>query len=585
MKQLCITFLIIVLTPIIAQASDHKLNSAPQEKTVSVPVSYGIAMHGIPKYNTETLHLDYANPDAPKGGTIKHAEITTFDSVNPFALKGKAAKALHLVNDRLMRRVWDEPFTLYPLIAERIETPEDRSSITIFINPRAQFNDGSKITADDVLFTYETLKDQGRPNMRRVYQLISKAKKLGNLELKFSFGDGYDQETVMIMAMMPVLSKAYWENRLFDSATLEAPVSSGPYNIKSIDIGKRVIFERNTNYWAKDFPVNIGHYNFDTIIYDYYRDDTVALESFLKGDIDLRRETDSSKWETLYTDYKDIIKSPFTHGRPVQIQSMIFNTRRPPFDDIEVRKALNLAFDGNWINKNLYHGQKKRISSFFENSELSAPKSDGLWTPPESQNIRKQLREASKILTNAGWITIDGVRVNEKTKTPLEFEILVQKIEHEKIALNYISHLKRLGIKAHIRNLDSAAFRDRINSYDYDMMTYHWTSSLSPGTEQYQYWSCEAANQDMRWNFAGICDSEIDAILPAIPQAKTREEIVALVQKLDKQLINIIPTIPLFYTPTDNYLYRANINHPETTPLYGPVIETWWANIPQKQED
>ena len=358
MKQLCITFLIIVLTPIIAQASDQKLNLAHQEKAVSIPTSYGIAMHGTPKYNTETLHLDYANPDAPKGGTIKHAEITTFDSVNPFALKGKAARALHLVNDRLMRRVWDEPFTLYPLIAERIETPEDRSSITIYIDPRAQFNDGSKITAEDVLFTYEILKDQGRPNMRRVYKLVSKAEKLGDLELKFSFGEGYDQETVMIMAMMPVLSKAYWKNRIFDSATLEAPVSSGPYNIKSIDIGKRVIFERNTDYWAKDFPVNIGHYNFDTIIYDYYRDDTVALESFLKGDIDLRRETDSSKWETLYTDYKDIIKAPFTHGRPVQIQSMIFNTRRPPFDDIEVRKALNLAFDGDWINKNLYHGQK-----------------------------------------------------------------------------------------------------------------------------------------------------------------------------------------------------------------------------------
>ncbi len=559
MIKLCLTILIIVLTSLSVHAKP-----------------YGVAMHGMPKYDQTMTHLDYANPNAPKGGTLKHAQRGTFDSVNPFALKGKAAQGLHLVYDRLMRRVWDEPFTLYPLIAEYVEIPKDRSSITIHIDPRARFNDGSAITADDILFTYETLKTQGRPNMRRVYKLIDKTDKLTPLSLKFSFGEGYDQETAMILAMMPVLSKAYWENKTFDSATLTPPVSSGPYTIKSIDVGKNIVYERNPHYWAKDFPVNIGHYNFETISYEYYRDDSVALESFLKGDIDLRRETDSAKWHSLYNDYPAILKTAFPHGRPVKIQSFIFNTRRPPFDDINVRKALNLAFDGDWINTNLYYGHKKRITSFFENSELAAPASNTIWPPPSSKTLRQNLRDASKLLSQAGWDTVDGVRVHRQTGTQLSFEILVQTTDHEKSALNFISHLKRLGITATIRTLDSAAFRDRLNGYEYDMIAYHWTSSLSPGTEQYQYWSCEAATQERRWNFAGICDPDIDTILKTIPETTTRESLISSVRSLDQKLRNHVLTIPLFSTPTDNYLYRESLKHTETTPLYGAVIETWW---------
>ncbi|MGB1077108.1 MAG: extracellular solute-binding protein, partial [Bdellovibrionales bacterium] len=452
------------------------------------------------------------------------------------------------------------------------------SSITIHINPNARFNDGSHITAEDILFTYETLKTQGRPNMRHVYKLINKAEKIDNLTLKFTFGDGYDQETAMIMAMMPVLSKNYWKDRTFDSATLEPPVSSGPYRIKTVDVGKQVIFERDENYWAKDLFVNVGHHNFDTVIYNYYRDDTVALESFLKGDIDIRRETDTAKWSTLYNDSPNITKQAFKHGRPVKIESLIFNTRRPPFDDINVRKALNLAFDGDWINKNIYYGEKKRITSFFENSELATPKSNDTWTPAPSNNIRKNLKDAANLLSNAGWETTDGQLVHKETKQPFSFEILVQKSEHEKIALNFINHLKRLGIEGNIRRLDSAAFRDRLNKYDYDMVAYHWISSLSPGTEQHQYWSCEASKQEMRWNFAGICDEKIDALVTKIPQATTRKEIKELIQDLDKQLLNHVSTIPLFYTPTDNFLYQKTISHPKTSPLYGPVLETWWMN-------
>lgn len=566
MKQIYLISLIILLMPHFAQASS------------------GVAMHGTPKYDAQTtLHLDYANPNAPKGGTITHAQSGTFDSINPFALKGKSAQGLHLAYDRLMRRVWDEPFTLYPLIAERVEIPEDRSSITIHINKDARFNDGSQITADDILFTYETLKTDGRPNMRRIYKLIDTAEKMSTLSLKFTFGEGYDQETAMIMAMMPVLSKAYWEDRKFNSATLDTPVSSGPYIVDTVDIGKRITYKRNTNYWAKDLFVNIGHHNFDTVTYEYFRDNSVALEAFLKGDIDVRRETDTAAWATQYSDHKHLQKTAFKHGRPVQIQSLIFNTRRPPFNDINVRKALNLAFDGEWINTNLYYGQKKRIKSFFENSELAALENIDTWSPSEKTPLRQNLRIAANILKSAGWETVDGILTNKETNAPFSFEIIVQKPDHEKLALNWISHLKRLGIQANVRHLDNAAFRDRLNIYGYDMAAYHWTSSLSPGTEQYQYWSCEAANQDMRWNFSGVCDTEIDETIKRIPQAKTREDIISAVKTLDKKLRNHILTIPLFYTPTDNYLAQPSIQHPDITPLYGPVLETWWHTKTTKQ--
>lgn len=566
MKQFYIISLIILLIPLSAQATN------------------GVAMHGTAKYSSNTAtHLDYANPYAPEGGTITHAQQGSFDSVNPFALKGKAAQGLHLVYDRLMRRVWDEPFSLYPLIAEKVDIPEDRSSITIYINPQARFNDGSAITADDILFTYKTLKSEGRPNMRRVYKLISNAQKIDRLTLKFTFGEGHDQETAMIMAMMPVLSKKYWEKKTFDTTTLEQPLSSGPYLIKNIDVGRSITYERNPDYWAKDLFINVGHHNFNTITYKYFRDGNVALEAFLKGDIDIRRETNTAKWATEYDNNKDLTKQSFTHGRPVQIQSMIFNTRRAPFNDIRVRKALNFAFDADWINKNIYYGQKKRITSFFENSELEHPVSSDTWFPPQSINMRSNLRKAAKMLKDSGWQITNGTLTHQTTKEPFEFEIIVQKTDHEKLALNWIKNLKRLGINVTVRHLDSVAFRDRLNNYDYDMTLYHWTSSLSPGTEQYQYWSCESSEQKMRWNFGGVCDKNIDLLTQKIPNAKTRNDIISAVHLLDKNLRNHVFTIPLFYTPTDNYVIHNNIQFPRTTPLYGPVLETWWSTPTPKQ--
>ena len=534
---------------------------------------FGMAMVGEPKYNADNTHLDYANPDAPKGGDLKQAAIGSFDTLNPYSIKGRAAQGLNLVTDRLMARVWDEPFTMYPLIAERVYVPEDRSSITFHLNPRAKFHDGTPITVDDILFSYETLKAEGRPNQRRIYKLAI-AKKIGERSIQFKFSEGYDRETVMIFALMPVLSKAYWVGKTFDATTLNAPLGSGPYKITEAEPGKRIVFERVKNYWAKDLLTNKGHHNFDRIIYDYYRDDTVAFESFKTGDLNLRREWDAGSWNNSYdfpalSDGR-VVKEEIKHGRPDKVRGFIFNTRRPPFDKIEIRQALNLVFDFNWMNKNLFYGQYEQIDSYYPNTDLGAP------LEQDSADNRTKMKQANTLLKNAGWIVKNGNRVNEKTGEAMRFQILLDDPGNEKIALSLTRSLKKMGIDATVRVLDSAAYRGRMSDYDFDMTLYYWHSTLSPGTEQYLYWSCEAANQPSRWNYAGICDPEVDELAKSIPTAKTRAELVVKTQKLDQKLWESQLMIPLYYNPQDFVAYWNSLKHPETTPLYGMVVETWW---------
>ena len=540
----------------------------------SINTQYGIAMHGEPKYGIEDTHLDYVNPDTPKGGTIKIASIGSFDTLNPYSIKGTAAEGLNLVYDRLMRRVWDEPFTMYPLVAERIEVPEDRSSITVHINPAARFHDGSAITADDVTFSFETLKESGRPNMRQIYKLVKTVEKRGEQSVYFEFGEGFDQETVMILTLMPILSKSYWEDRTFDQTTLETPLLNGPYKIKDFEPGRYITYERVKDYWAKDLMPHVGHYNFDEITYEYYRDDTVALEAFLSGALDIRREWNATKWNTAYDENalkaNNIVKQALPHGRPERTRGFIFNTRRAPFDDVNVRKALDMAFDFEWVNTNLLHGQYRRIDSYFPNSELSADITDN-----EKRSIRERLRSAGSLLDESGWTIKDGKRVNQSGET-FAFELIVADQEQQKIALNLQRSLKRLGIDMHVRILDSAEFQNRLLAYDYDMVAHHWQSSLSPGTEQMLYWGCEAAKQQGRFNYAGICDPEIDTLAKSVANVKSRKALVETMKALDQKLLDGQYMIPLYYIGKDFVAYNDQIQHPEITPLYGMVMESWW---------
>lgn len=533
---------------------------------------FGLAMHGTAKYGPNSPHFDYANPDAPKGGTLRQAAIGTFDTLNPFSIKGKAAEGLPMIYDRLMARAWDEPFSLYPLIAEKIEVNAGRSGITFHLNPKAVFQDGTPITAEDVIFSFNLLKEKGRPNMRNVYAQVDKVEPLSGRVVKFTFKPSYDQETIMIIAMMPVLSKAWWKDRDFEKTLLEMPVTSGPYKITEIKPGSRIVLTRDPDYWAKDLMVNKGQYNFDQITYDYFRDDNVALEAFLKGSFDIRKEFDIGKWMTAYDKAAPTIeKHDFKNGRPAQVRAMIFNLRRPPFDDKNVRHALSLAFDEKWVGENVYRGQYKRAASYFPNSDLNG----GLVSVTTGMGERERIAEATRLLQRAGWV----VKNNKLQKDGKEFsfEIILSKPEDEKIVLAYISTLKRLGINARVRTLDSAGFQNRLNGFDYDMILHQWQNSLSPGTEQQLYWGCDINKNPNRLNYPGICNPLIKRVINFLPKVTTYDDLLRQVMVLDRLLIESFLSIPLFYSDVDRIAVNKNVQFPENTPIYGPVIETWWS--------
>ena len=585
------------LTPVLTFALALLFYSAPT-------FANGIAMHGEPALKDGFTNLPYAKADAPKGGELKQSAIGSFDTLNPFTIKGKAAQGLNYVYDRLMARSWDEPFTLYPLIAESIDVPEDRSSITFHLNKSAKFSDGSPITTDDVLFSFNLLKEKGRPNMRAVYKLVDHIEKPDANSVKFVLGATHDRETVLIIAMMPVLSKAYWADKTFDATTLAIPVTSGPYKIASVDPGRRIVLERNKDYWAKDLPMNKGLYNFDRITTDYFRDDSVALEAFKKGDLSLRVEQDPGRWAKSYQANGRINQEALPHGRVERMWGLIFNLRRAPFDDIRVRKALSLMIDYDWINKNIFHGLYKPTNSFYANSNLAAsgtPDDAELklldpyradlpndvfgpaWQPANTSNpaiLRENQRKADTLLKEAGWIIKDGMRINAKTGKPFTFEILLGSADDEKIALAFKRSLSKLGINVTMRTLDAAAFNDRLLSYEYDMTLYFWTNTLSPGTEQMLYWSCQSAKDPGRFNYSGICNPASDAIAKNIPQVKTREELLAHTHALDRILTWEHIAIPLFYSGKDMVASWPSLAHPEKPALYGNTLESWYKKAP-----
>jgi len=366
--------------------------------------THAIAMHGTPKHDNNFTHLPYANPNSTKGGQFTQCAIGTFDTLNDNTMKGKPAQGLHMLNDPLMRRVWDEPFGLYGVIAKQVIMPDDRSSITFILNPNAQFHDGTPVTTADVQFSFDTLKTKGKPNTRNVYSTVKNVGVADKYTITFEFDETANRETPMILAMMPVYSKAYWIEREFDATTLDIPLGNGPYKIKSIDEGKKITFEKVTDYWARKNPVHIGHYNFDIMEFDYYRDEQVALEAFKSGECDIRRESNPAKWQVNYAEDDNYIREELSHSRPERTRGFIMNTRRAPLNDIRVRQALNLAFDFDWMNTSLLHGKTKQINSTFSNSVLANPVNFG------TTNKRENLKQAADLMTQAGWRLKNGVR-------------------------------------------------------------------------------------------------------------------------------------------------------------------------------
>lgn len=564
----------------------------------------GIAMYGPPKYPAGFDHFDYVNPAAPKGGELRMTGVGSFDNLNPFIVKGTAAAGAGTPFETLLEPSADEPFSEYGLIAESLELPADRSWVVFNLRPQARFHDGSPITADDVLFSFDILKAKGVPSYRAYYHSVVKAEKLADRKVRFTFAPGDNRELPLILGQLPILSKKYWQNRAFDQTTLEAPLGSGPYKIETFEAGRYVVLSRVKDYWGKDLPVRKGMNNFDRIRYDYYRDSTVALEAFKAGDYDVRIENESKKWATGYDfparQQGQVVLHAFENQRPTGMQGYVFNLRRPLFQDPRVRRALIDAFDFEWTNKNLFYGQYERTRSYFSNSELAStglPSADELalleplrgkipdevfskeYTVPSTDppsSIRDNLRAAMALLKDAGWEVFDGKLT--KDGKPFAFEILVDQPAWERISGAYLDNLKRLGIEATIRPVDTAQYKNRTDNFDYDMIVDVWGESESPGNEQREFWGSASADQVGSRNTVGIKNPAVDALVDKVVSATSRADLVTRVHALDRVLLWNDYVLPHWHIGVDRLAYWDKFGMPQTVPQQGVQLMAWWAD-------
>ncbi len=561
--------------------------------------SHAIAMHGEPKQGPAFTRFDYVNPDAPKGGTLTLGRTGSFDSLNPFIIKGVPAAGLNLVFERLLKRGRDEPFTLYGRIAQSVTVPDDRSWVVFTLREQARFQDGTPITADDVIFSVNTLAKKGRPNHRLYYKRVVAMEKLGPRKVKLVFKDASNREMPMIMGLMPILSKAYYGKVDFEKSALLPPMGSGPYKVDKVDPGRSITYRRDPGYWGRDLPVNKGQYNFDTISFEYFRDGVVALEAFKAGLVDLRRETDPARWATGYASPAKregrIVLDEIANGRPAGMYGFVFNTRRAIFADRRVRAALAYALDFDWMNRSLFYGAYKRSASYFEKSELaaSAPPSPaeiallepfraGLppevftkaYAPPGAKG-RQGLRKALNGLRAAGW-RLEGKTMVTAENRPAAFEILLVNPRDERLALEYRRRLGRLGIGVSVRTVDTAQYQSRLNTYDFDMIVYLWDPSLSPGNEQAFYWGSKAALEEGTRNYPGIRDPAVDAMIARLVDARQRRDLIDAARALDRVLQWGYYVVPLFHLEKDRLAYWDRFAMPDTIPLYGYQIDAWW---------
>jgi microcin C transport system substrate-binding protein len=589
---------ILALSPLVASTLAAAATTGPQ---------HAIAMYGDVKYPADFTHFDYVNPNAPKGGTLALSASGTFDSLNPFILKGTPAAGLTFMFETLMTPSLDEPFTYYGLVAESVETPEDRSWVKFTLDPDARWHDGQPITPEDVIFSFETLTEKGHPQYHSYYANVVKAEKTGEREVTFTFEDGVNRELPLIMGQLPVLPKHYYDEVAFDRTSLEPPLGSGPYKIASFEPGRSIVYERVPDYWGADLPVNRGRYNFDRIRYEYYRDRDVAFEAFKAGDFDLWSENSSKRWATGYEGSafeRDLIVKEKLPIQPVaRMQGYVFNLRKDKFKDPRVREALGYAFDFEWLNKNLMYDAYERIESYFHGEPdlassglpseaelaLLEPYRDQLpeevftkeYHPPTtdgSGNNRDNLRKALQLLGEAGWAVEDGRMVNQETGQPMEFEILLADPSGERLAAPWVNNLKRLGIDARIRIVDTAQYQNRLDSFDFEVTTEVWGQSDSPGNEQRDMWGSAVADLPGSRNTAGIKDPVVDALIDEVIAAETREELETAVSALDRVLLWGHYVVPHFLDDGYRVAYRNKFGRPEVLAEEGPDFMTWWVD-------
>jgi len=585
--------------------------SAQPKTDGTVTTAHGVSMYGDLKYPSGFKHFAYANPQAPKGGDVKLAAIGTYDNLNPFILKGVAAAGLVETFDTLMIGSADEAFSEYGLIAESIEMPADRSWVAFTLRPEAKFHDGSAITVDDVIWTFETLKTKGHPFYRSYYRHVVKAEKTGDRKVRFTFDQGENRELPLIVGQMSVMSKAHWSKRDFEKTTLEPVMGSGAYKVESVEPGRSIVYRRVKDYWAAKLPVSAGRDNFDTIRFDYYRDTNVALEAFKAGQYDFRQENVAKNWATGYTGpavTQGLVKrEEIKHEVPTGMQAYVFNERRPLFQDRRVREALLQAFDFEWTNKQLFFGAYTRTKSYFSNSELAArgvPNGEELkilepfrgkvpdevftkeYDPPKSDgsgNIREPLRRALDLLAQAGW-TVKGQKLVNARGEPMQFEILLSDPTWERISLPFAKTLERLGVQARVRTVDSAQYQNRMDTFDFDMTVAVWGQSLSPGNEQRDFWHSATAGMNGSRNFAGIKDPVVDKLIELVIAAPDRPSLVARTRALDRVLLWGHHVIPHWHIQSYRVAYWDKFSRPATPAKYSLSFDTWWVDAKKAAE-
>ncbi|MDX3976007.1 extracellular solute-binding protein [Shinella sp.] len=573
---------------------------------------HGIAMHGEPALPADYKHFSYVNPDVKKGGRISYGVVGTFDSLNPFILKSMRTTARgmwdpefgNLVYESLMVRSRDEAFTMYGLLAESVEWDEDRSFIEFHLNPKARWADGKPVTPEDVIFTFELLRDKGRAPFSIRLNTVEKLEKTGEHSVRFTFNDKGDREAPLLIAFSPILPKHAIDVESFDRSSLALPLGSGPYKVKAVKPGERIVYERDPNYWGKDIPSKVGFDNYDEISVEYFLQDNSLFEAFKKGVIDVYQEGNPTKWARGYdfpavqsgTVIKDAVKSKL----PPVMFGFVFNTRRPVFQNAELRKALLYSFDFEWVNRTLFENAYTRTESFWQNTDLSSintpidarereiigdavsridpdvlagthrlPVTDG------SGRDRKVLREAMNHFEKAGY-SIKGGRMVDASGKPLTFEIMTQNADQEKLALVYQRFLAALGIQVSLRTVDDSQYQSRSQTFDYDVIMKAFLSSLSPGLEQVRRWGSQARDTEGSESFAGVADPDLDRVMTAILSARTAEDFRSAVRLQDRMLLSGNYVVPLYHLSEQWIARNKQIGRPEMTPLWGFQLPAWW---------
>ena len=573
---------------------------------------HGIASHGEPALPADFRHLPYVDPGAPKGGRIAYGVVGTFDNLNPFILKSMRTTARgmwdpqfgQLTYESLMRRSRDEPFTLYGLLAETVQLDEARSYIQFNLNPLARWSDGVPVTADDLVFTMELLRDKGRPPFSNRLDPVAQMTKIDERSVRFDLKEDAGHEYALILGLMPVLPKHATDVESFDRTTFTPPVTTGPYRIKDVKPGERIVFERRDDYWARDLPVAIGTYNFDEVSVEYFLSESAQFEAFKKGAFDFHAEGSPVAWERSYNfpavQRGDVAKTIFETETPAGMYGFVFNTRRPIFADRTVRQALAMLFDFQWVNRSLFNDAYERSESYFQNSNLSSighPASDGelrllaayldsvdpsvldgTYRVPETDGSgrdRRVQRAALTLLQDAGYRIVDG-RLVDAEGTPLLFEVMTQNEGQEKVALAYQRNLDALGIEMRIRTVDDAQYQLRTDTFDYDMIVKSYPVSLSPGAEQIWRWGSQSRDLSGSFNYAGASEPAIDAMIDAMLAARSQAAFIDAVRAFDRVLISGHYVVPLYFLPGQRVAYRSRLEHPEATSIYGYWLPTWW---------